>query len=155
MQDNPYAPPKANLDAPLGDHVPAPALWNPNAAASWCLLFSPVFGIWLHMKNWEAMGEPEKARQSKLWLTAAIVVLLGLMLGAVFFNMPLGRLASFALLIGWYYAAAKPQVRTIADRYGSDYPRKGWLVPIGIAIGAFVGIVVVLSVLVILSGVEA
>jgi hypothetical protein len=39
----------------------APALWNPNAAANWSLLFSPMFGAWLHMKNWAALGEPERA----------------------------------------------------------------------------------------------
>ena len=50
MNPNPYAPPTARVDdVATGDA--APALWNPNAAANWSLLFSPAFGAWLHMKN--------------------------------------------------------------------------------------------------------
>jgi len=39
---NPYAPPAADLEArELGA---VPALWNPNAAEAWSLLFTPIFG---------------------------------------------------------------------------------------------------------------
>ena len=54
MTPNPYAPPKAEV-ADVGRTEVAPALWNPNAAASWSLLFSPAFGAFLHMKNWQAL----------------------------------------------------------------------------------------------------
>lgn len=33
------------------------ALWNPNAAANWSLLFTPLFGAYLHMLNWRSLGE--------------------------------------------------------------------------------------------------
>jgi hypothetical protein len=63
-QDNPYAPPKAAVEDVV-TFEPSPALWNPNAAASWSLLFTPIFGSLLHMKNWQAMGNREKAASSK------------------------------------------------------------------------------------------
>ena len=70
---NPYDAPQADLRDDLGSgQGPAPALWNPNAAASWCLAFSVVFGAYLHMKNWEALNEPEKASASKKWFVAGI-----------------------------------------------------------------------------------
>ena len=28
------------------------ALWNPNTAANWSFLFSPLFGAYLHALNW-------------------------------------------------------------------------------------------------------
>ena len=61
MSLNPYSPPGAIID----DVMNAPPLWNPNAAANWSLLFSPAFGAFVHMKNWQALGEPEKAANAK------------------------------------------------------------------------------------------
>lgn len=54
----------------------APPLWNPNAAANWSLLFSPVFGALLQMKNWEALGEDDKALNSKRRAIGAGVAIL-------------------------------------------------------------------------------
>ena len=65
MSIDPYAPPQTDLSAPAAELENNPPLWNPNAAAMWSLLFSPVFGALVHMKNWQAMGEPEKAAASK------------------------------------------------------------------------------------------
>lgn len=44
-----------------------PKLWNPNATTLWSLLFTPIFGSLLQNKNWEALGEQEKADNSKNW----------------------------------------------------------------------------------------
>ncbi len=149
MDDNRYAPPKAVVDdAPHGTQA-APPLWNPNAAASWCLLFTPIFGALLHMKNWQALGEPERANAARSWLLAAIVVLVGSTLVALFApRVPGVRLLNFAFLIAWYYASAKPQAGYVLARFGKDYPRRGWLAPILAAIGAIVAYVVVLGILV-------
>ena len=64
MSTNPYAPPKAVV-ADIAPRQDSPPLWNPNAAANWSLLLSPAFGAFLHMKNWEELGEPAKAAASK------------------------------------------------------------------------------------------
>ncbi|HEY9028117.1 MAG TPA: hypothetical protein VIP05_27740 [Burkholderiaceae bacterium] len=154
--DNRYAPPKALVeDATSGsDAGPAPALWNPNAAASWSLLFSPVFGTWLHMRNWQALGEPQRADAARNWFIAAVVLIAISMLVAVGAHSSLDgllRLATFAFLIAWYYAAAKPQAAYVRQRFGTAYPRKGWGLPILAAIGAIVAAIVVMTVLVILG----
>ena len=155
MEDNRYAPPKAALEGVAMATEPAPALWNPNAAASWCLLFTPIFGAWLHKKNWEALGKPEQARSGRNWLIAGVVVFIATLVIALV--MPRGtggvsRLVSFAFLIAWYYAAAKPQVAYIKGRFGDSYPRKGWLVPIASAVGVIVAFTVVMVALVAMLG---
>jgi protein-S-isoprenylcysteine O-methyltransferase Ste14 len=83
MSTNLYAPPKA----PVADVVQAeaaPALWNPGAAASWSLLFSPAFGAFLHMKNWEALGQPDKAAAARKWAVIYIVTIVGLSVVSAF-----------------------------------------------------------------------
>jgi hypothetical protein len=74
MTPNRYAPPTADV-ADIGRGQTAPALWNPNAAASWSVLFSPAFGAFLHMKNWQALGEPAKASAAKIWAIATLLVM--------------------------------------------------------------------------------
>jgi hypothetical protein len=74
VEGNPFAPPKAEVADPLQDGT-WPNLWNPGAAANWSLLFSPAFGAFLHMKNWEALGEPAKAAAAKKWVVLTLIVL--------------------------------------------------------------------------------
>lgn len=64
MSYNPYAAPQSDLDT-QSKGLENVALWNPNAAGLWSLLFTPIFGSIIHMKNWNALGQPEKARASK------------------------------------------------------------------------------------------
>jgi uncharacterized membrane protein YfcA len=151
MTANLYAPPKA----PVADIVQgeaAPALWNPGAAASWSLLFSPAFGALVHMKNWQALGEPEKAAASKKWAVIYIVTIVGLSVAEAFLRsnktMPaLVRLCGFVLLLSWYFASGKPQLEFVKSRYGKQYPRKGWAQPLLIAVGVLIGAVIVVGVL--------
>ena len=139
MDINRFAPPKAEVEgAPLGSTA-APPLWNPNAAANWSLLFTPVFGSWLHWRNWQALGETQHATKARHWFIAAIVAMVGSAVVALSVTTRVADLTSRAVSIGflivWYYAAAKPQVSFIKARYGHAYARKGWLVPILVAIG--------------------
>ena len=151
-QQNPYAPPKAEVADIVGTEV-APALWNPNAAASWSLLFSPIFGAFLHMRNWEALGQPEKAAKSKTWIVASIVFFVLVTLAPFVMSESrgfdaLGRIGGFGLLIGWYYAIGKSQQAYVLGRFGKTYPRRGWAKPLLAAIGvlfAFFAIVFLLA----------
>ena len=70
---NPYAPPSARVADGVNTDAP-PALWNPNAAANWCLIFTPAFGAFLNMLNWDALGEGERAASSKRWFAASLVM---------------------------------------------------------------------------------
>ena len=51
-------------------------LWNPTVAANWSLLFSPILGAWLHAKNWAALGNEVKEKQSMYWVRWGAVGLL-------------------------------------------------------------------------------
>lgn len=136
--ENPYAPPKAAVADVIG-REPSPSLWNPNVAASLSLLFSPIFGSILHMKNWQSLGDAQKAAASKNWAigSAAFFVVL-IVLSAVLPESKaidgLSRASGLGLLIAWYYAIGKSQQSLVLARYGKDYPRKGWAKPVGIAI---------------------
>jgi hypothetical protein len=150
MESNLYAPPKANVDGGFAQQA-APALWNPNGAANWCLLFTPIFGAWLHMKNWQALGEAGKAASARNWVIVSAALIVGLSSVGVLAASPglvgLGRLSGFVLLISWYFGSARPQARYVAERFGSGYPRKGWLAPLGIALLAAIGYVFVIGII--------
>lgn len=143
--ENPYAPPQAAVaDIPAGEA--RPALWNPNAAASWSLLFSPIFGSWLHMRNWQAMGDDAKAATSRRWVLGSTIFFIALVLLTALLPESqvvdgLSRLAGFALLLAWYYSIGKSQNALVLARYGKDYPRKGWAKPLGAAVVLFIGFI--------------
>ena len=149
-EQNPYAPPQAKV-ADIDQLVTgenAPALWNPNAAASWSLLFTPIFGAYLHMRNWEALGQPEKAASSKNWMIGSIVCALLLVIVPMFLPDSkgvdaLGRAFGFALLITWYYAIGKSQQAFVLGKFGKTYPRRGWSKPLLAAVGAVIALFVV------------
>ena len=147
---NPYAPPKAVVGDVFDGEV-APALWNPTAAGSWSILFSPIFGAYLHMLNWRALGQPEKAAASKRWVVGSIAFIVAITVASVFmpesrgFEM-LARFGGLALLIVWYYTLGKSQQTYVAARFGSNYPRRGWSVPLLSAFGIFIGLMVVVFV---------
>ncbi len=150
MDDNRFAPPKAAVEGAYDSVEAAPPLWNPNAAASWCLLFTPVFGSWLHLQNWRALGEAQRASSANTWFVVSIAVVLGSVVLAAMPTPLAGgvRLINFAYLIGWYYAAAKPQVKYVKERFGDGYPRRGWGVPIVWAIVIIVAALFTLSLLI-------
>ena len=141
MDDNRYVPPKANVEGADSDAGVAPPLWNPNAAASWSLLLSPIFGSWLHMRNWQMMGDHDRAANARRWLIATIAVLLVSVVLAVLLSphtAQLIRIGNVGFLIAWYYASAKSQAQFVKKRFGDDYPRRGWGTPILVAIGLFI-----------------
>ena len=154
MEDNRYAPPKAEVEGTTIESAQAPPLWNPNAAANWSLLFTPMFGAWLQMQNWQALGEARRADSAKTWLALSTVVLAT----SLFFDLITPRSLMAALttplgvlwLLVWYFASGRPHARWVAARFGRNYPRQPWMNPLlwGLAgyvvifaLGAIVGIV--------------
>ena len=113
MDINRFAPPKAEVEgAPLGSTA-APPLWNPDAAANWSLLSTPVFGSWLHWRNWQALGETQRATKARNWFIAALVAMVASVMVALSVATRvadlMGRAVSIGFLIVWYYAAASPR----------------------------------------------
>ena len=134
MDDNRYAPPKARVEGATSETATAPALWNPNATANWSLLFTPMFGAWLQMRNWTALGEARRAATSRVWLILSAVVLVA---SAILdLSMPRSLYAAlttpieFLNLIAWYFASGRPHAKWVDRRFGSDYPREAWTRPL-------------------------
>jgi hypothetical protein len=139
---NPYAPPRANVSDVQTSGDEAPALWNPNAAANWSLLFSPVFGALVQMKNWQALDEPERASTSRAWAIGALVlVLLSAAYSFTSTGADITRPSGLLILIVWYFANGKQQSKYVSERFGKGYPRRGWGTPILVGILGFAGLV--------------
>jgi hypothetical protein len=141
VSNNPYAAPAARV-ADAGAET-APALWNPNAAASWSLLFSPAFGALLHMLNWRELEEDGKAAAQKGWFIASLVMLVAYLILAVAFPKLDARFIGIAYLLTWYFGSARAQAKYVKEKYGSEYPRKGWGKALLLALAATVGYIFV------------
>lgn len=122
---------------------PACALWNPAAAARWSLLFTPAFGAFVLMRNWHALGEPERAATARKWFHASLCLLL-LQIVTRALNVRLGseplliHPASLLFLLVWYFGAARQQALLIEARYGAGYRRRAWdgVVIVALVVGA-------------------
>lgn len=137
MNINPYAAPTAALSKENADV--APPLWNPDAAGAWSLLFTPIFGSILLLKNWQAIGDQKWVKAAKIWLAVSIFMLFP----SVFFP-----LVGLIYIIVWYFAWQRNQTRYVKERWGTDYPRKNWGLPIALGL---VGNIVVSAVLIFLA----
>jgi hypothetical protein len=107
------------------------ALWNPAAAACWSLVFTPAFGAYLHMRNWEALGETAQAARARRWWYASLGLLLLHLFGAALrerLNSDSGLMQVIGALffLVWYWFAAWPHARAVKVRFGTRYARKSW-----------------------------
>lgn len=147
-ESNPYAPPGARVsDLPGGEH--SPALWNPFAAALWSVLFTPLFGAILHMKNWNALGDPKRAAESKYWGIGYVVFFIISGVASDFFPESkaldaMTRVGGIAFLCAWYITSGKIQTAHIRATYGKSYARRGWLLPISIAVVVLIAVLALL-----------
>jgi len=146
---------QAKATAPARELVPGadyaeggtPQLWNPNAAANWSVVFSPIFGAVLHAANWRALGKPERASANMIWawVTAglALVNLLRLFLpeNGTRLN-PIVGVIGLGLLLGWYFTQGKPQIKYVKETLPAGYARRSWGTPLGIGVA---GVIVYLA----------
>jgi hypothetical protein len=121
VASNPYAPPIAKVED-LHDGQVAPPIWNPNAAANWSLLFSPAFGAFVHMLNWDALKESEKAAAAKAWFVASLLILLvylglALWLADARSANSVTRSVGFVYLLVWYFAAGRSQATYVKGSF--------------------------------------
>lgn len=118
-----------------GRAVGQDAIWNPIACANWSLIFTPVFGSYLHMLNWKTLGESEKAANASNWFLAGLILLAAYIPVLAMFRpnstgtpivtlvVPLSYLA---YLIAWYFVSARNQSRYVKMKLGDGYPRRPW-----------------------------
>ena len=123
----------------------SPSLWNPMAAALWSILLSPIFGAVLHMKNWKALGYPEKERAACWWLIGNVALLVSVGLLGLLATEPLiptasTRILPFSWVVGWYYLSGGHKQREfIISKYGSTYTRRSWFLPISLGLVVMIG----------------
>ncbi len=128
----------------------APPLWSPGVAAALAFFFSPIFGAVINMKNWQAMGDEARARQSLIWIYCLIVYYAVLVLASLVLPETRAmewsyRLAGFAVFIAWYVTSGKEQKDIVATRYGASFARRGWTKPVLLTIGIYLCILFVLA----------
>jgi hypothetical protein len=109
----------------------ANALWNPSAAACWSVIFTPAFGAFLLMRNWEALGDERQAAAARKWFVSGVgLLVVRLLSGAVNTRLNtesnLIHWVSWAYLLAWWVMAVAPQARLVRSRLGADYPRQVW-----------------------------
>src|SRR5262245_16722447 len=117
-----------------------PALWNPNVAANWSLIFSPAFGAFIHARNAEVLGRPDEVAANQKWLYGSLLYLALTLLSVFVPSIPDSpfRLISLVILLTWYFSLAKKQVRFVKEIYGTAYQKKSWGTPLLIASGCLV-----------------
>jgi hypothetical protein len=124
----------------------APAIWNPNAAANWSLIFTPAFGAYIQMINWRSLGRSENAAISQRWFVASLAMLAVYVFVSA--AMPDEKAADgavrglgFVFLLLWYFINARVQAKYVTARFGKGYARRAWGKPLGLAVLALFGYV--------------
>lgn len=149
---SPTLPAAGGGEAAFPDVTGAPAppaispLWNPKAAALWSLLFSWAFGSFLLARNWKALGDEERAKRCMLWFYGFFPFLIAAIVVSEFGDFAAFlRPAGIGIFVAWFITERTPQADYLEQRFGGRYPRKSWLMPIGVAIcivaGSFFAIV--------------
>lgn len=111
-------------------------LWNPNAAANWSLLFTPIFGSYLQMKNWQTLGNTIEANNARNWLIFSIAFILFINLGTPFIWDDPVKLNTYPKSLGllyiiiWYFSFARIQPKYVKEKLNDRYQKKSWSVPL-------------------------
>jgi hypothetical protein len=124
-----------------------PALWNPAAAASWSVLFSPAFGAYLHSRNAERLGRAQEAKANRIWFYGSLTFLALVLVDNFFPAIPVGvfEYGSIGLLFGWYFSLGKRQTDFVKTNLQNHYQRNPWTKPISIAFGCWIGFAVAVT----------
>ncbi|MEM8513939.1 hypothetical protein RCH14_003275 [Massilia sp. MP_M2] len=106
-------------------------LWNPRAATCLGLLLSPVFSAYIHMCNWDTLGEDDQSLEARAWccMLLGYFVTFGVLLGVsdiVGRNLTPPFSATIGLLAGWHVWGGRGQERYVAVITGGAYTRRPW-----------------------------
>ncbi len=113
--------------------VATPRLWNPNAAANWSLLFTPILGAWLHSKNWKELGQQARAKRAIIWAYVSFVFQLAIL----FLPDNVGSAPALIFLFVWYFSSAKGQVKYL-KKNNINYEKKTWAKPLLLGVAGLV-----------------
>lgn len=149
---NPYQAPSSSLGK-LRDEE-APPLFNPNAAGLWSILFSPLFGSYLHWQNCLALDDEEGVKAQKGVFYVVLVFLIIAIFGGIFVpavadKMP--RSMGLTILVIWWFAAGKKHKQAVQERFGDDYPRRSMGKAVLMAVGILIAAVVLIFIVVFIA----
>jgi DNA-directed RNA polymerase subunit RPC12/RpoP len=111
--------------APARNTPAIPALWNPQAAAYWSLVFSPIFGSYLHARNAVILGRQEEAKRNRAWFCGSIVFLASIA-ALSFFTSAAPSFLGLVFFCGWYYDVATKQIKYVKNDLANNYQKKSW-----------------------------
>lgn len=97
-------------------------LWNPTAAANWSIVFSPIFGAWIHAKNWRELGKEDEAKKSMTFVYSYILLYVLMLILPI--PDALTRIIGIAAIAIWYFSHAKTQIKHVEN--GISYEKKSW-----------------------------
>ena len=140
--------PTASADGNVADNAAAksdavPELFAPNTAGSWSLLFTAVFGSWCIWQNYRTLKEEDAAKRSRHITIGLLVAYILLLILPIPGNVAM--CICFALLVGWYYAEQRRQVKFIHE-HDIDYRKRAWMKPIAVAVAAVIGVFVIAAI---------
>lgn len=134
--------------APALRPVPGGALWNPDAAALWSLLFTPLFGSVLIWLNARRLADANLLWMARWWLLASALLTGSLLTVPPLADDPQAAQGHLRLLLAgyvplWYFLGVRPQSQQVIARHGRGHARRDmvWPVLLGLAITTAVLIV--------------
>ncbi|MFZ6757830.1 hypothetical protein ACO0K9_11530 [Undibacterium sp. Ji50W] len=123
-------------------------LWSPDVAIMLSFLLTPIFGTFIHMENWSALRESGRARKARIFLIiCATAVVSSVIFTELYHNNAYYAISSLGMLLVWYVADARAQVKYFKERVGNNFRRKSWLRAIAVAMSAYIAMGVVVLVL--------
>ena len=112
-----------------------PAIWNPNAAANWSLLFSSAFGAYIQARNAEILGLKNEAKVqwkwfyvSLAWIVTTPFTVFGPGIATMLLNM-----VGLILLLVWYFTIGRKQAQFVKRTFGTSYSKLAWSKPLLVA----------------------
>ena len=112
-------------------------IWNPNVAACLSIIFTPIFGAWIHAKNWEVL----KKEQERRWSMLFVYCLISVTIFVVYYQLFIGDVKSSPLSIGtlltWYFILGKSQLSHIKDN-DINYEKRSWIKPLLCGVGGYI-----------------
>ena len=129
--------PSANLES-VSATIELPnqkPIWNPSATANWSFLFSPIFGAYLQARNWDSLGQRDRAKASYFWFYFGIAFYLLLPFIAIALADPQlddkpWIAPSLLFFFFWYFTDSKRQAKFVEQQMGKAYQKRSWTKPL-------------------------
>lgn len=106
-------------------------IWNPLHAVFWSFLLTPVFGAFIHMKNWESFNNEKKTKSATNWFAGSLASVAMLFIDR---EAGTGFVSMFFLL--WIFIPAREQIKYFKNLEPKPESNE-WVKPICTTFGIF------------------